>query len=271
MKIKSPRFFLLLLSLLCGAAVANAQTGITSSPYTIGENLTYEGTINKAIFRGINVAEVKFAVSAAPNKKDFIINSEAISKGSLISLFRFKFLEKISSIVDGKNFSILRSVRRDEQGDRAREGEAVFDYAAKTVTYVEIDPNDPTRPTRRIATPIEKNTYDLVSAIYAMRRLPLAVGKTFVLNVSDSGLVYKVPVRVTARETQKSVIGKSICFRLEPEIFGDGRMIEQKGRMSIWITDDARRLPVRGQINTSAGGIAFDLDIRLRRVEIQKN
>lgn len=266
MKIKTPRSFLLLFIVSLAFSIANAQGNITQSPYTDGETLVYEGKASKAIFRGISVADIKFAVSAAPNKKDFIVESEAVSKGSLLRIFRFKFLERISSTVDGKTFSVLRSVKRDEQGNRVRDSEATFDYAQKKVTYVETDPNDTARPPRRIASAIENNTYDLVSGVYAMRRLPLAVGKTFYLNVSDSGLIYKVPVRVTAREMQNSVLGKKICFRVEPDIFGDGRMIEQKGSMILWITDDERRLPLRAQLNTNIGRI----EVKLRKAEIKK-
>lgn len=267
MKINSPQIFLFLFIVSLGVSIANAQTNVIASPYTNGEVLTYEGKASKAIIRGISVADVKFSVSAAPNKKDFIINSEAVSKGSLLRLFRFKFLEKISSTIDGKTFSILRSVKRDEQGDRVRNSEAIFDYAEKKVIYVETDPNDTARPPRRIASAIENETYDLVSGVYTMRRLPLAVGKTFFLNISDSGLIYKVPVKVTAREVQNSILGKVVCFRLEPDIFGDGRMIEQKGRMILWITDDNRRLPVRAQINTNMGRI----EIKLRKMEVKKS
>ena len=57
-----------------------------------------------------------------------------------------------------------------------------------------------------------------------------------------------------------------MCWKLEPEVFGDNRMIEQKGSMTIWITDDARRIPVRSKIDTKIGKI----EIKLRKVEKAK-
>ncbi|NJM53823.1 MAG: DUF3108 domain-containing protein, partial [Blastocatellia bacterium] len=116
------------------------------------------------------------------------------------------------------------------------------------------------------ASDIENETYDLISGIYILRHLPLAVGKNFVLNVSDSGLVYQIPVRVTAKEVQNTIVGKVSCFRVEPEVFGKGRMIESKGSMIIWITDDNRRLPVRSQINATVGRI----EVRLRKINVKK-
>ena len=108
---------------------------------------------------------------------------------------------------------------------------------------------------------------DLISGVYSLRMLPLSVGKTFNLKVSDSGLVYDVPVKVTRREMQKTDIGKVMCFRVEPEIFGTGRLVEGKGSMIIWITDDARRIPVRSQVNASIGKI----EIKIQSISSKKD
>ena len=161
--------------------------------YTVGETLTYEGKYSKAIFRGIAAADLNFTVEGIPGSEDFLIKSEARSKGTLVRLFT-KFYQNIKSTVDGKNFSIKRTVKRDEQGDRVRESEALFDYKDKKVIYVETDPNDAMRAPRQVASPIQADTQDLISGLYAIRRSPLAVGKSFELSVSDSGLIYKIPV-----------------------------------------------------------------------------
>lgn len=237
-----------------------AQTSAKSESYKFGETLTYEGKFSKAILRGIAFVDLNFTVQSAPDGKNYLIKSEAKSKGSLIKLFGYKFYQNIQSTVDADKLQILKSVKRDDQGERVRDSEAVFDYADKKVTYVETDPNDAARPPRRVASPIFGNTQDLVSAIYTVRYLPLAVGKTFEVVVSDSGLVYKVPVRVTAREQQKSILGKTWCFRVEPEIFGANRIVEERdGKMILWITDDARRVPVRTQISASIGRVEVKL------------
>ncbi len=257
------RFFgICLIVFAVGLISISAQMKTKNSPYKAGEVLTYEGSYSKLILRGIDVADLNFTVSQIPDSKDFLVTSEARSKGTLIKLFNFKFYQRIESVVDDKSYNILKTVKRDEQGDRVREGEAVFDYRTDKVTYIETDPNDEMRPPRRVASPIAENTQDFISAIYMLRSLPLKVGKSFVLNVSDSGVIYKVPVKVTAREKQKSILGKKWCFRVEPEVFGANRLIEQEGDMTIWITDDDQRIPVRSRINTNLGKI----EVRLRSV-----
>jgi hypothetical protein len=253
---------LLIICSLCTVSTF-AQSSVKIEPFKLGETLVYEGKYNKAILRGITVADFIFTVQNASNSPNFLLKSEAKSKGTLIKLLGLKFNQNFQSTVDREKLRILKTVKRDEQDERVRDSEAVFDYRSKKVIYVETNPNDMARPPYRTASPIETDTQDVISAIYTLRRLPLAVGKSFELAVSDSGLVYKIPVSVTARELQKSVLGKVWCFRVEPQVFGDKRLIEQKGSMIIWITDDARRLPVRAQIDASLGRI----EVKLKEVK----
>ncbi|MDQ6788262.1 MAG: DUF3108 domain-containing protein [Acidobacteriota bacterium] len=252
--------FLLLLFSFCSIS---AQTSPKTEPFQTGESLVYEGKFSKALLRGIAIADLSFVVERLLDSINYSVKTTAKSKGTLPKLLDFKFSQDIKSFVDGEKFQVLKTVKRDEQGDRVRDGEAIFDYKTKKVIYTETDPNDVARPPRRAASTIENGTQDLVTAIYMLRRLPLAVGKSFELKISDSGLVYKIPVRVAARELQKSVLGKIWCFRVEPEIFGRNRLIEREGKMILWITDDARRLPIRSQINTNIGRI----EVKLKQVK----
>ena len=241
-------------------AVAVSASAQQKVPFEDGETLTYEGKVSK-IIQGIAVADLTFTVDRADGA-DYLIKAEAKSKGTLLKLFRFSFLQRLETTVDDRGFRVTRTVKHDEQKDRVRNSEAIFDYGDKRVTYTEVDPKDPMRPPRKIASEIEGTTHDLVSGVYTMRMLPLAVGKTFNLKISDSGLVYDVPVKVTGREMQKTEIGRVMCFRVEPQVFGPGRLIENEGSMVIWITDDARRLPVRSRVDAPVGKI----EIRIQSV-----
>lgn len=240
------------------SAFLAVETRAQTKPFSVGETLTYEGKVSK-IIQGIAVADLTFTLSQAPNGVDYLIKTEARSKGSLLRLFRYSFFQNYESIVDSRNFRILKTNKHDEQKERIRDSEAIFDYENQQVTYVEVNPKELSRAPRKIASEIKGEVHDMVSAIYALRMMPLATGKVFEVTVSDSGLVYKVPVRVTRREIQKTVLGKVMCFRVEPEVFGVNRLIEQEGSMIIWITDDARRIPVRSQIKSDIGKIEVKL------------
>lgn len=240
-------------------AQSNGSSAKAPTPFVNGETLAYEGKISK-IIRGIAVADLTLTLSKTPDGDDYLVKAEAKSKGTLLKLFRFSFVQQLQSSIDSENFRAVRTVKHDVQKERVRNSEALFDYSERRVTYVETDPNDTMRPPRRIASKIDDTSHDLISGLYSLRLMPLAVGKTFRMSVSDSGLVYEIPVRVTAREQQKTIFGRQWCFRVEPEVFGPNRLIEREGDMTIWITDDTRRLPVRSVVNTPYGKV----DIRLK-------
>ncbi len=238
-----------------------APVAISKSPASIfdGEKLVFEGKVNK-LKLSLSIAELTFSASAKPETNQLLITSEAVSKGTMLKIFRYSFLQEYESTVDLTNLNVLKTTKHDVQKERVRDSEAIFDYADKRVTYVETDPQDSNRPPRRIASSITAPIYDMISAVYAIRMQPLAVGKKFNLTVSDSGLVFNVPVIVTKREMQKTPVGRVWCLRVEPEIFGKNRLIDQEGKMVIWMTDDARHLPVKAHLDTEYGGV----DIKLK-------
>ena len=223
-----------------------------------GEKLTFEGKASK-LKLSIAIADLTFSSAVTPKGDHLSIRSVAESKGTMLKLFRYSFMQDYESVVDLTNFRITKTVKKDVQKQRVRESEADFDYRMKRVSYVETDPKDSNRPPRRIASEITDPMNDMISAIYAIRLRDLAVGDKFDMSVSDSGLVYKVPVVVTKREQLGTAVGKFWCLKVEPEIFGPGRLIEQKGNMILWLTDDKLHTPVKAQVDTQYGKVEIKL------------
>jgi hypothetical protein len=253
--------FVLIVTTLSFGVFAQNKVSVEAKnelPFASGETLKYEGKFSK-IIRGIAVADMTFTVGRDPETGNLLLNAEAQSKGTLLKLLRFSFLQTVDSTVAPEGFSVLRTVKHDVQKERVRDSIAVFDHENDLVTYVETDPKDASRPPRKIASQIGPEVHDLISGLYSLRLQPLTVGTEFNMSVSDSGLVYDIPIKVTAREKQKSIFGKVWCYRLEPQIFGEGRLISGDGSMIIWIMDDQRRIPIRSQVNASVGRIEIKL------------
>src|SRR4030095_6320875 len=99
-------------------------------PFADGETLSYEGKISK-IIQGIAVADLTLTVSKTPEGDDYLIKAEARSKGTLLKLFRFSFVQEMQSSIDSDNFRALRTVKHDVQKERIRNSEAIFDYGER--------------------------------------------------------------------------------------------------------------------------------------------
>ena len=245
---------------------------IQLQPFEPAEQLIFEGEFTRSLLRGINVADLSFSFSYAPtghtDKADqkqqaaFRFTGEAISKGIVSKLFGLNFRQRVESVVEPDTFSVLHTTKLDEQGKRKRASEAVFDPVSGKIVFTEVDPNDSTRAPRVVNSQADGRIVDIASAFYYLRTLKLEPGMTVELLISDTGEVYRTPVRIVRRERIKTVLGNVNTLRVVPELFGDGHLIRGKGEITIWFTDDARLIPVRAKINNSLGR----LDIRLKKV-----
>ena len=77
--------------------------------------------------------------------------------------------------------------------------------------------------------------------------------------MNDSGRIYHVPVKVLEKKKLKTILGEVATIRVEPEMFGEGRPLRGDGRLSIWFTDDERRVPVLANLKMGRGGLNIKL------------
>jgi len=58
----------------------------------------------------------------------------------------------------------------------------------------------------------------------------------------------------------KTLLGRVDAVRLDPKLFGSEGMISIEGQLSIWLTDDHRRIPVSARIKNEYG--TFDIQLK---------
>jgi hypothetical protein len=251
-------------------------------PFVPSEELVYEGEFTKMLLRGINVAELRFKAQRptpstvtvegqeAATPSPLVLTTDVVSKGFFTKLFGMSFKLHAESQVEPNDFYALRTIKKDEQGKRVRTSETVFDQEGRKVEFTERDPNNTQAAPRVITAVLEGPTQDIVSAIYFLRTQPLTPGQTFNIAVSDSGRVFQVPATVVAeKKKMKSVLGKVGVVRVDVEMFGPGRPVEEgKGKMSIWVTSDERHVPVKARLSHDIGTLDITLK-SIRRDEAQ--
>jgi hypothetical protein len=243
-------------------------------PFEPAEELVYVAEFSRALLKKVDVADFRFTASRQPSlqkasysgddqnkgEESYLLKftGDVASKGFFSKLFNLRFREQIESIVEPGSFTVQTTKKVDEQGKRARVSET--SYRDGKVVWVETDPNDHSRPPRSAEATFAGQVQDVLSAIYYLRTQPLEVGKNFEVTVSDSGVVYQVPVRVVEKKLRKSVLGRTEAIRVDPEVFGPDRMLSGEGQFSIWFTNDSRRVPVSARIKTKYG--TFDVTLR---------
>jgi hypothetical protein len=276
----SRRTKIVLLTVLLSLAAARFDPAqaqrIERRPFEPGEELVFKAEVSRALLKKVDVATFKFLVedpslqlrahaSAAPAPSALKFTGDVTSEGFFVKLFNLRFHQHVESTVDPDSLVVMKTVKLDEQGKRVRTSEATFDQMKGKVVWTERDPNDPKRPERIISSDFTGAVQDVLSAIYYLRTQQLVVGNSFEMLISDSGRVFKIPVRVVEKKQMKTVLGRVTAVRVEPELFGDNGMVKTKARFFIWLTDDHRHLPVSAQLKGEFG----TFDITLKKVSRQ--
>jgi len=106
---------------------------------------------------------------------------------------------------------------------------------------------------------IPANTQDVLSALYTVRGMQLAPGKSVWVQVVADGRAYNAEVRVLRRETEKTIFGKIPCLVIEPVLKGEA-IFKQTGQIFIWLTDDKWHIPVKVQSKIVFGSFYAVLD-----------
>ena len=273
MKLKLRNSVAAVLLLTVAAAAVTAQTparAVTLRPFEPAEELVYEAELSRGFLRRLDVAEFRLKAQrrnavkpgAQQNRSpdSLVLKCDIVSKGFFPKLFGLRFRETLESTIEPASFVVQTSKRVDEHGKRIRSSVAVFDQARGKVSWTEIDPTDPKRPPRVVNGEFNGSVHDILSAIYFLRTQPLQPGKNFQLPISDSGQVYKVPVRVLERKRLKTVLGRVNAILVEADLFGSKGMLDGTGKFFMWFTDDERRIPVSVKIKSVYG--TFDIKLK---------
>lgn len=102
---------------------------------------------------------------------------------------------------------------------------------------------------------------DDVAFFYFVRRIPLEVGRTYRFDNYWRGSQNPVLVSVLKREELKLPDGtKVMCLLLHPVVDEKNGMFSAKSQARLWITDDARRIPVRIRSTYSFGDVTLNLE-----------
>ncbi|MGE0128658.1 MAG: DUF3108 domain-containing protein [Blastocatellales bacterium] len=227
--------------------------GAVSKPQNSAEQNAQEKK-PEPLIKGMNV---EFA--PAPEEQLLHLRATAVSKGMLLAMLGVDVRDRFETLVDLRDFSAVVSFKEMKEGKKNAVQTALFDRAEQQVKYLTTDLNKPAAPPRAKLLPRKEGMLGLLSAIYFVRLQKLKEGQMLVFPVSTDEENYQFEVLVGKRESLKTDCGKIKTIRLEPKLFGPGRLITRKGEMTMWVSDDNKHTPLRLVAKTASGTVTAKL------------
>ncbi len=164
--------------------------------------------------------------------------------------------DRIETVLKGNNpaklglpFSNSMKIR---EGRHRRDKEVRYDHGNRTAYY-----RDNIKGERQEIS-IAAATVDTLSSFYFVRQMKLEVGKSVFISILDNKKLWDVEVEVLRREKIKTKLGTFDTIVVKPHLKSEGIM-DKRGDMLIWLTDDQRRLPVRMKTKVKIGSITATL------------
>jgi hypothetical protein len=228
-----------LLLALSLAPAAFAQANLDSRPAFVGETLRFAMSVLGASGGDLTLSARETELDGKPAYK---FELSAISGQFLSKIFIVR--DYLASWVDPKTFRSLRFEKHTVEGKRVRDDLIEFDYAKK-VAY---------RDGKPIA--IEENTLDSLSSLYYIRLIDLEQRDQVPLTVVSRHL-FPLSVVVQGRETVTTPAGTFKTIRVEPQ--GPEGLIGKGKSLTLWLTDDERKMPVQLKSKLKVGTLTGKL------------
>jgi len=206
-------------------------------PFAVGETLRYDVSWSSYLTAGTATVSVRERTATAPGPAYHIV-AEGQPIGLLASVYPVYY--KAETWLDTASLLPHRGSIYSQEGRRAWTKTTRFNRAAGSATF-EVTGSLADKRTLKVP----RMVHDALSAFFAVRNMALKSGIRLMIPVSDDGESFSVEVSVNGRETLRSGIGTVDTWRLTPTILdANGRPVTDQ-RLALWVTDDARRVPVK--------------------------
>jgi len=230
-------------------AAASAPKKEMAVPFRPGEVLEFDIGWSSYVTAGTATVTVK-EKKPSYNSVAYYVVAEGRPTSLLSKLYTLYY--KADSLLDVYSLLPQRGSLYVEEGKRRRMKTTTFNHPAKQVKY---EVQTATHVEKTMAIPAF--TQDSLSALYVLRSIPMKAGDKFNMPVADAGDVYKVQMQVQGVESVKTPYGTMNALKIVP-VISVSKGTPPRG-IVIWMSDDARRLPLKLEAQLAVGKFTVTL------------
>ena len=170
----------------------------------------------------------------------------------------FKVDDRYETYFGKTNHKPYRFIRKIDEGGYTKDVEINFNHVESKAVL-----NDK-KNKKTFNFDIEEDVQDLISAFYYLRNnfnpKDLVVGKSIKLNMlfDDDG-IFKFHLKYLGKEVIRTKFGKVECLQFRP-VVQSGRVFKEKESLTLWVSNDLNKIPVRIKADLAIGSIKADLE-----------
>jgi len=241
------------LSLVAALLAVASALDPSSLPFGPGERATLKITYAHLLAGRATLSVIAHEIDGRPVLR-FVTTAK--SQGFFAWLFHFRVDDLTTADWDPESGCSLAIEKRLREGRAVRDQRVRFDPVAGVA---EVD--DRKVPQRRFE--LSPCTLDVLSAFFVARLRGVPDGGELTLPVFDNGKSYLLAVRFLGRERldlPPPFGRKTPTLVVEPLLLEGTGLFVKEGRLKIWLSDDARRVPVRMRSKVAIGSVSADLE-----------
>ncbi|MGD1947160.1 MAG: DUF3108 domain-containing protein [Croceivirga sp.] len=170
----------------------------------------------------------------------------------------FKVVDTYDSYFDKKNGRTYKFIRNIDEVVYTKVIEISFDYEDE-MALLKDNKND-----KEYNIPVNNQIQDLLSASYYLRNEygedDFNEGDVLAMDMlfDDDG-VFKFKLKFLGTEILRTKFGKVECLKFRPYVLS-GRVFKEQESLTLWVSNDLNKIPVRIKANLAVGSIKADLD-----------
>ena len=244
------KYFLLLMVLtITGRSFAQDNfCGISNTSFKAGESLTLKVFYNLgSVFVGAGEATFNCKLEKYGGRDAYHV----VGEGKTFRTYDwiFKVRDKYESYIDTATMLPIRFIRNVSEGGYKIYNNVGFNRDAGTATS--------TNGTFKVPDCIQ----DVISAIYYARNIDFSKYKPgdripFAMFLDDE--VYNIYIRYMGKEEVNTRYGKFRAIKFKPLLI-KGTIFEGGEQMTVWVSDDGNKIPLRIDSPISVGSIKVDM------------
>jgi len=189
------------------------------------------------------------------NKDVFHVIGRGKSTG-LLDLF-FKVDDNYETYIDKNSSLPYRFIRKIDEGGHTKDLQIDFNQELNMAYVFDRKHNE----NKTFTT--QENVHDMLSSFYYIRNSlndnKLVAGQEFNMNMFFDDENHNFKLKFLGREVLNTKFGKIATLKFRPYVMA-GRVFKEEEALTLWITDDKNKMPIKIKAELTVGSLNADLE-----------